>query len=115
MKGAPELLVWPRSLRSSPEERATVMPVKLGLLTLAAMAVVTVASLGPTSAQPRFIPAVQTQGAGDAEEVGYRYRYRYRPYYRRYAYRPYYRPYGYRCPNLETCAVWYSLRPTWFH
>jgi hypothetical protein len=95
---------------------------KLSFLTLAVMAVVTAASLGPTSAQSRFIPAIQTQGAG-AEEVGYRYRYRYRPYYRRYAYRPYYRPYGYyrphyrpyrACPNLETCAVWYSLRPTWF-
>ena len=95
---------------------------KLSFLTLAAMAVVTAASLGPTSAQPRFIPAVQTQGVGAAEEVGYRYRYGYRPYYRRYAYRPYryayrpyYRPYGYRCADLETCAVWYSKRPSWFH
>jgi hypothetical protein len=93
---------------------------KLSFMTLAVMASVTAASLGQTSAQPRFIPAVQTQGAKAAEEVGYRYRYRYRPYYRRYAYRPYryaYRPYyrPYRaCPNLETCAVWYSLRPTWF-
>ena len=65
---------------------------KLSLLTLAAMAVLTAALLGPASAQPRVIPMVHTQSAGDAKEVGYRYRYRYgyRPYYRRYGYRPYY-------------------------
>ena len=97
---------------------------KSSFMMLAVMAFVTAASLGPTRAQPQFIPMVHTQGAGGAEEVGYRYRYRYRPSYRRYAYRPYYRRYGYyrpyyrpyrACPNLETCAVWYSLRPTWFH
>jgi hypothetical protein len=91
---------------------------KLSLLTLAAMAVLAAASLGPASAQPRVIPMFHTQSAGGAEEVGYRYRYRYgyRPYYRRYGYyRPRYRPhYGYPL-NLETYAVWRNLRPTWFN
>ena len=106
---------------------------KLSLLTFAAMAVLTTASLGPASAQPRVMPMVHTQSAGGAEEIGYRYRYRYayRPYYRRYgyhqpyAYRPYYRRYGYyrtyRRPyygyplGLETYAVRRNLRPTWFN
>jgi len=93
---------------SVPYERSTSMPAfKLSLLTLAAMAVLTAASLGPASAQPRVIPMVHTQSAGGAEEVAYRYRYRYgyRPYYRRYGYYgPRYRPhYGYPL-NLETAA-----------
>ena len=85
---------------------------KLSLLTLAAMAVLTAASLWPASAQPRVIPMVHTQSAGGAKEVGYRYRYRsgYRPYYRRYGYRPYY---GYPL-DLETYSVWRNKRPTWF-
>ena len=68
---------------------------KLSLLTLAATAVLTAASLGPASAQVRVVPIFHTQSAGGAEEVGYRdrYRYGYRPYYRRYGYyRPRYRP-----------------------
>ena len=50
---------------------------KLSLLTLAATAVSTAASLGPASAQPRVILMVYTQSAGGSEEVGYRERYRY--------------------------------------
>ena len=88
-----------------------------GVAATGLMAVLTAASLGPASAQPRLIPMVHTQNAGDLEGVGYRnrYRYGYRPYYRRYGdYRPYYRPYyGYRL-DRETYAVWRNLRPTWF-
>ena len=90
---------------------------KLSLLTLAATAVLTAASLGPASAQVRVIPIFPTQSAGGAEEVGYRdrYRYGYRPYYRRYGYyRPRYRPYyGYPL-DLETYTVWRNKRPSWF-
>ena len=89
---------------------------KLSLLTLAATAVLTAASLGPASAQPRVI-LFHTQSAGGAKEVGYqdRYRYGYRQYYRRYGYyRPSYRPYyGYPL-DLETYAVWRNKRPSWF-
>jgi hypothetical protein len=90
---------------------------RLSLLPLAAMAALTAASLGPASAQPRFIPMVHTQSAVGAKEVGNRdrYRYDYRPYYRRYGYyRPRYRPYyGYPL-DLETYSVWRNKRPTWF-
>ena len=86
---------------------------KLSLLTLAAMAVLTAASLGPASAQPRVIPMVHTQNAGDLEEAGYRDRDRYD--YRRYGdYRSRYRPYyGYQL-DLETYSVWRNKRPSWF-
>jgi len=78
-------------------------------LTVASVAILTVALNRPATAQPGVMPMAQTQNAGEAQEVGY-YRYRrygYRPYYRRYGYyRPYYRPYyqpyygyyGYRRP-----------------
>ncbi len=90
---------------------------KMSLLTLAATAILTAASLGPASAQLRVISMVHTQSTGGTKEVGYRDRYRYdhRPYYRRYGYyRPRYRPYyGYPL-DLETYSVWRNKRPTWF-
>ena len=84
-----------------------------GVAATGLMAVLTAASLGPASAQPRVIPMVHTQNAGDLEEVGYRERDRYG--YRRYGdYRPRYRPYyGYQL-DLETYSVWRNKRPSWF-
>jgi hypothetical protein len=86
---------------------------KLSLLIFAVMAITTANSLWPASAEPRAISITQTQSAGGAKQVGYRYRYGYHPYYRRYGYyqpRPYY---GYPL-DFETYSVWRNKRPEWF-
>ena len=86
---------------------------KLSFLTLAAMAVLTSASLGPAIAQVRAVPIAHTQSGG-AMSAGCRDRYGfgYRPSYRRYGYyRPRYRPYyGYPL-DLETYSVWRNKAP----
>ena len=74
---------------------------KLSLLTLAATAVLTRASLRPASAQVLVIS--HTQSPGGAMKVGYWDRYGY-------GYRPYYRRYGYYRPPLPT-LLWLSARP----